>query len=311
MGWKASCIFVKPVNNEPHESLLRTLGASPEQQVGLSTYEEAMNPNEGLLYVGKYKDMLVICSHDLPFDFYNVGSLSSPAQKLLEQYPDSEVLVFTLQSVVNHYGYAFYKGKKLLRMKVGDCDQPLGMEYGEPLEEEAELYQHVKKGENGENLFFYEGIDHPYQEDQVGENFVFNLTARFLGEPLDSAGNDFLFGNAFLTKYDLSIPLSAPAKDAQPAATQQYNQAENENLLQEVIDMSFPKHLLTEEKQASFATADLVEVQTVEAPQSAPTASKSPVAEPTPSWWSKNQIWVVAALFILIALLRFGSKIFR
>jgi hypothetical protein len=47
--------------------------------------------------------------------------------------------------------------------------------------------------EDGQRMYYIDGPDNePYTEDQMGEEFVFQLCARYLGETLDAV-NDELF----------------------------------------------------------------------------------------------------------------------
>ena len=59
---------------------------------------------------------------------------------------------------------------------------------GAPLAEEASLYALSKTGSRNEKFFYFEHRPNdPLPEDAVGENFVFNLTSRFFGEPMDKS----------------------------------------------------------------------------------------------------------------------------
>lgn len=70
------------------------------------------------------------------------------------------------------------------------------VEFGEILEEERELFSKSKVNATGERVFVFEDMpDDEFQDDQVGENFIFDISHKYLGENLDAC--DELFETQF------------------------------------------------------------------------------------------------------------------
>lgn len=96
------------------------------------------------------------------------------------------MLAMVLHSVVNLFGYAIYQNGELIRVRAGSADDGLIIEQGEPLPEEEALFaKSVLK--DGERIYRTEinGQLEEFTEDTFGEEFVFDLSQRFLGSRFD------------------------------------------------------------------------------------------------------------------------------
>lgn len=186
MGWKVSSIIINSQIDTDYESFLSMLGFNGLEKIPDQPYEIAMNPKNNQVFIGYYKNNLILSASNLPFLFFN-EEFSNLEKKLINYFPDSEICAVSLQSTINHYGFALIKNHKKERVKSGDADNGLIIDYGEPLKEELELLAKSKVNEKGERVYY---LDHdptePYYEDQVGENFVFEIFKRYTGEKLDS-----------------------------------------------------------------------------------------------------------------------------
>ena len=142
-------------------------------------------------YIGEYKDSLIISAYGLPFHFYDV-ELSEFENNLIKQFPYSEIFATTLESSVNHWGYAIIQNGQKIRLRVGDSENEI-IEYGEVLDEEKALFSKSKIDSNGNRIYLLDEFpDEEFTEDQVGEEFVFEIFKRFIGEKFDMA-DDSLF----------------------------------------------------------------------------------------------------------------------
>ena len=64
------------------------------------------------------------------------------------------------------------------------------------MEEEKDLFSKSKVNANGERIFVFDDMpENEFKDDQVGENFVFDISEKYLGEALDA--NDGLFETEF------------------------------------------------------------------------------------------------------------------
>lgn len=186
MGWKSSMIIISDSDNENYEDVLKSIGLSGYEEAGEELFEEAVDPIENTLYIGKYGGNLIITGEEITFECLQ-PDISNIEKKLLEIFPDSEICALSLHSVVNHWGYSVIKDKKKIRVRAGDSDSGTIIDFGEPLNEEEELFSHAKVGADGNRIYELDEFpDEPMTEDQVGEEFVFEISKRYFGERLDS-----------------------------------------------------------------------------------------------------------------------------
>ncbi len=114
-------------------------------------------------------------------------------QKLITQFPNSEICFLVLISTLNFWGYKIIDNGKVIRHRAGD-GQGNGtyIDFGAPLEEEKALLAQSTVDAAGIRTYTFESDpDEIYTEEQVGEEFVFNICQKYLGAPLDQA-DEFL-----------------------------------------------------------------------------------------------------------------------
>lgn len=105
-------------------------------------------------------------------------------------------MTFALHSVVNLWGYSIVNNERKLRVRAGSSEGGTMVEFGEIMEEERELFSKSKVNSSGERIFVFEDMpDDEFQDDEVGENFVFDISRKYLGENLDAC--DELFETQF------------------------------------------------------------------------------------------------------------------
>ena len=185
MGWKASFIIINKPTQVNHLEIIKELGFNKITEVGEDSFDEVMNPKDESIYIGSYNDNLIICIQDLPLHFLEEG-VSKTEVILQKIFPNSEICAIVLHSVVNLWGYAVWKNGEKIRVRAGSSEEGTYIELGEPLEEEKELLSKSFLDNDGVRMYQMDGFsDRPFSEDQVGENFVFSVCARYLGEELD------------------------------------------------------------------------------------------------------------------------------
>ena len=214
MGWKASTIIINKPTQVDNEDLLKTLGYDNLTKIEDEPFEVAINPDDNKVYIGIYKDNLLICAPDIPMQFFEDNETHT--EKTLNQiFPNSEICSIVLHSAVNLWGYSITQNGQKIRARAGSADDGTFVEIGEPLEEEKELLSKSKLDDNGNRTYLLDDFpDEPFNEDQVGENFVFSICKRYFDEELDSA-DDLLFETT-LTGYKFE-------KVKQRTSTQQTN----------------------------------------------------------------------------------------
>jgi len=191
MGWKASTIIINEPTNTDHFQLLEKLGFTSLRKIDDRPFEVVMNPNDNEVYIGTYKNNLLICAQELPMQFFEDHETATEST-FMNLFPSSEICSIVLHSTVNLWGYAILKEGKKIRARAGSADDGTFIESGEPLEEEKEILSKSTLNRQGERTYLFEGDDEAMSEDQVGENFVFAVCKRYFGEELDSA-DELLF----------------------------------------------------------------------------------------------------------------------
>lgn len=192
MGWKSSTIIIASRKEVNELELLSNLGFNNLKEIESEPFEVAINPDDGKIYIGKYKGNLLICTQNLPMTF--LEETVSLGEKVISKYfPKTEICSLVLHSVVNLWGYSVSKDTKKIRVRVGTSDDGTIIDYGEPLEQELYLLSKSKVEKDGRRIYYLDEFpDEALEEDQVGENFVFELANRYIGQNLDMA-DDLLF----------------------------------------------------------------------------------------------------------------------
>jgi hypothetical protein len=203
MGWKASTIIINKPTKVDYEQLLQELGFKNLTKIEDKTFEVAIYPDDKKVYIGTYKDNLLICESEIPMLFFEDKRITKAEAVLIEKFPTSEICSIGLQSFVNFWGYSISKNGSKIRVRAGSSDTGTFLEFGEPLEQEIELLDKSTLNEDGGRTYIFEDIDdEPMTEDQVGENFVFAICKRYFDEELDCA--DQLLFETTLTGYSYS-----------------------------------------------------------------------------------------------------------
>ncbi|WP_020470093.1 DUF6928 family protein [Zavarzinella formosa] len=196
MGWKASCILASnredgylgalPAHDPQRaDEIIRQLGMGAFERVGPSTFDEGIYPQDDSLYVGAYDGAIVLGSEEVAAVCISEKT-PSLILHLADCLPNARMMAMVLHSVVNLYGYAIYENGKLLRVRAGSSDAGVFLDKGEPLPEEQMLFaKSIMK--DGQRVYPTEinGEVEEFSEDCVGEEFVFELSRRFLGKRFD------------------------------------------------------------------------------------------------------------------------------
>ena len=187
MGWKASIIIIHKPLQVDNEQLLKELGFDRLTKVKDELFEVVINPDNNRVYIGNYKNNLLICAPDIPMHIIENNGVE--AEKILTKlFPDSEICSIVLHSTVNLWGYSIIKRGERIRVRAGSAEDGTFIDLGEPLEEEENILNKSVIDEVGQRTYAFEEIDNEVMtEDQVGENFVFAICSRYFGEELDYA----------------------------------------------------------------------------------------------------------------------------
>ena len=172
------------------EQLLRDIGFSGLRKIADDSFDRVIHPEGQRVYMGTYGDNILICTADMPMQFFE--EVSTPVEKRLnELFPASEICAIVLHSVVDLWGFSVTVNGRKIRAKAGSADDGTFLELGTPLEEELDLLSTAQLDEDGNRVYPMEDPDEgPLPESAVGEEYVFSISKRYLGESLDDATDE-------------------------------------------------------------------------------------------------------------------------
>ncbi|AWN81397.1 DUF6928 family protein [Candidatus Cardinium hertigii] len=188
MGWKiAGTIIIRAqIDDIDFKELLNDLDLeSPElTKVDNVPFWEAMDMGTNNVYIGSYKDNLIICDNNnvLGTSASFEKNISSIEQRLINHFPDTEICTIVLHSGVNLWGYSVIKNGQKIRARGGSWNDGTFLEYGSPLEQEKELLSQSIIDKDGNRVYLLDDYPgEPFSEDQVGEEFVSDIASRYFG----------------------------------------------------------------------------------------------------------------------------------
>jgi len=211
MGWKTSIIIASQrpdpriVSEGVHDQRFadEVVAALPGEYslVGPSTFEEGAYPSNGHLYVGAYSGAIIIGHMDLADSCFQ-GSVPPVLRVIDSVLPNATVLALQLHSVVNLYGYALFENDKLIRCRAGSADDGVFFDLGDSLPEERPLFAKAIINHEGEQVWpeEFDGVVEEMDHSSMGEEFVFEISRRFLGERFDEFDHDQLEMSEYQSK---------------------------------------------------------------------------------------------------------------
>ena len=186
MGWKLNMIIMKGLKGDT-DGLSRLFGffygRRKYEPIGKTTLENCLHPKDDeKLYIGIYKDLRIITEANLPYEFLqdSPGFTEKLSRGLTKG--EREMYVFGLISTINLWGYSLINNSTRVRTKFGTHDEGVMHEEGNPLDAEVELIQNSEVID-GKRVYTFKGDQ--YNEDQIGEEFVFRIIKEVTGERID------------------------------------------------------------------------------------------------------------------------------
>ena len=210
MGWKCCLLFVGDVDSgyfgtKPEHSpkkareILHALGHRVE---GISDWSaRELFPQSNKVVVGAYEKGAYLAYTKIADDL-ELGT-EDYMRKAMLCYPAGDLLALALHSGVNYSAFAYYKKGELLRRFACAAESGIIAQSGKLLVEEEKAYEGEYE-RDGQRLFPRKFDFQPepmeFTIDAVGEEIVFALAARPLGQPLDRAGDECLVTESFTLK---------------------------------------------------------------------------------------------------------------
>jgi hypothetical protein len=195
MGWKVSAIIINTLREETNiESILKSIGYDDLEKIDDMPFDSVIYPDGNDIYIGIYKGNLIITAQELPLYFIDLES-NEIEKRFIKLFPDAEICALSLNSTINHWAFSVIQNGKKVRTKAGDINSGTIIDFGQSLEEELQLLSGSRlnaKGQREYNIIDSGEFD---REDQVGEEFVFEIAKRYLDERLDK--DEDLFETVF------------------------------------------------------------------------------------------------------------------
>jgi uncharacterized protein DUF6928 len=192
MGWKLELVVARCERYQSAEEVAKALKVPPEICSEL-TFDRAIYPAKELS-IALYQDCVLLTGVKMVEAIVFEEQTTDWDRRLMKVFPREEVLVASLHSVTNTYGYALYREGAKCRVHAGSTDTGLVLNYGDPWPAELKIFEKGQRGPDGQWTFVEEidGVSEEIGIDRYGEEFVFELCAHFLGQRLDMA-DDSLF----------------------------------------------------------------------------------------------------------------------
>ncbi|MBL7939202.1 MAG: hypothetical protein JNL43_07575 [Flavobacteriales bacterium] len=171
------------------EQLLQELGLAPFATLQSQALELAVGSRDTSIGIGRFNGRLIITEgHQLTEKLERTkhpAALLPYEQTLSRLFPGSEVLSVACHSTSNYAMHSLVKDGVKLRYRRIDCDGK-ALVHGTPLAEEEPIYTRSQMID-GVRMFRRDEPDAAYEftEDQLMEDFTFEVAKRHLGVRLD------------------------------------------------------------------------------------------------------------------------------
>lgn len=194
MGWKISLALIK---DSPHKTVSEIAKALGFDKAGNTlVFERAMHPAEQIS-LGIYQETAIIASSEMAEAVVQDGLAHGDwDRKLIQAFPNQEILVAGLHSVVNYAAYALFRNGKKIRSFACTGDDGVVFDEGDRWIPEACVFDRSTINRDGTRVI-KDGEDE-IPIDCYGEELVFQLSQYFLGFRLDNGPDGF---------YDLPMTL--------------------------------------------------------------------------------------------------------
>lgn len=186
MGWKICLALVK---NSPYEDAPAIAQALDLQlEPNCIELERAFYPADRLS-IGLFHGTALISYDKMAESLIGSKGGGDWETRLLRAFPQQDIMVAILHSVVNLAGYALFRQGKLLRHFWCSADDGIQLDVGEHWPQEVELFERSYLNSAGQRVIDDGGEECPF--DCYGEELVFQLCQHFLGFRLDAAPEEF------------------------------------------------------------------------------------------------------------------------
>lgn len=184
MGWKVSCVLIKPSSIITNEQVLLGFGFYNHRFVGNDELEEVLFPVDDIIHIGRTENTIVITHQQLAFELLD-EKCNLDKYPIFRTFSDIKICTLVLHSVINYFGFSLIKERELKRLKTGDAENGTVSDFGRVLPEENDLLSRSFISEDGRRLYRLDEFpEELFTEDQVGENYVLNLFKKYTNKSI-------------------------------------------------------------------------------------------------------------------------------
>lgn len=205
MGWKMSMIIIQnPENFQDEKHILNTLGMGQHQYSCVTTLENCIYPRDESINIGYYNNCIIICDDFQLTGKFIMDQTSVEELGLAKLFPKSEILSVSCLNLTKFHGYSLVKNGRIVRAKAIDPRNIYYVNIGAPLKEEKLIYD---KGELRHSKYYWIAAPQNQEltEDEMMEDFTFNVAQRLLGVRLNEMEADQLCYEIPFKKYSKYI----------------------------------------------------------------------------------------------------------
>jgi hypothetical protein len=189
MAWNKYYIVVTNQQETTSTEILTKLGLNDYQPAGEANFHQTNKSDD--LFIGSYKDKLVIANPDLTYGFF-AAEPSNIEKRFVTAFPSSEIAALAENSTVGEFGYSLIDNGQRKRVKHG-CDGEIYTDIGETLPEEQEILAgHIFDSEELDEM--REEMDEEEVQNMVNFEASWRTPAaiskRYFGDPIDKLKTD-------------------------------------------------------------------------------------------------------------------------
>lgn len=186
MGWKICLTLVKDSPYSSVSQLAKAIGVLTTPQT--IELDRAFYPAEDLS-IGIFQGTAIISYDKIAESVIDTDGTSAWEGRLRQAFPEQEMMVAILHSVVNLAGYALFRKGKRLRRFCCSADDGIFRDEGERWQAEAKVFD--RSHFNSDGLLVIDDGDEEMPLDCYGEELVFDLSQQILGFRLDNGPDGF------------------------------------------------------------------------------------------------------------------------
>ena len=189
MAWNKYYIVVTNQQGATPTDILSKLSLTDYQSAGDANFHQTNKSAD--LFIGNYKDNLVIANPDLTYGFF-AAEPTDIEKRFVAAFPFSKIAALAENSTVGEFGYSLIDNGQRIRVKHG-CDGEIYTDIGEKLAEEEEIL--------AGHIFDPEELDEMREdmhEDEVQNMVSFEaswrtpaqISKRYFGDIIDNLDTD-------------------------------------------------------------------------------------------------------------------------